>query len=182
MYLSALDHRNIDRNKPLYKRAEALTGVPWRLIAAIHYRENGLRHQVGRPGSCMQFDPPLTAKQERAFAERCGIKPMQTAADPGFAFICAALFLQDKMKAHGHEPLTPGAGLRFQWLAAFYYNGTGYGTPEKSPYVSNDPQGGVQLRITGTLRTASGGVERVDRPDPRPGVKAVMAEIRRLHP
>ncbi|THF88395.1 hypothetical protein E7T09_04095 [Deinococcus sp. KSM4-11] len=58
-----------------------------------------------------------------------------------------------------------------------------YGTLERSPYVSNDPQGGVQLWIHGTLPGPNGTRTPVHQPDTRPGVLAVMRELRaRLAP
>lgn len=183
MYLSEKQFQDAARWRPFYLEAERRIGVPWALLAALHYRESNLGDRAGLPGGPLQFDPPLSAAQVRAYGAKYGIPDLtDPETDPRTAILCAAAFLQGKVAFWKEPPLTPGSDLTACALAAWSYNGRAYGSWQNSPYVANDPQNGVALHIRGTLPDGKGGRTRIDRPDPRPGVLAVMRELRARWP
>lgn len=166
---------------PFYREAEAKIGVPWALLAALHYRETNFGASTARVGGVLQFDPPLSGATVRAYGAQYGTPDLSDPErDPRTAILCAAAFVQAKLRAAKVAPLTPASTPAQCGYAAFLYNGTGYGSPQNSPYVSNDPQGGVQMRIRGTVPDLHNPKLRVriDQPDTRPGVLAVMRELK----
>lgn len=172
MYLSPSEQAQFKRNIPAYKAAAAVTGVPWVLLAAIHYRENSLLPSRGE-GSCMRFDPPSKGREiARKYSARAGRDLSNLENNTTSALICAGFFLQEKM---GNR-LSQSSPRALILQAAYYYNGTGYGNIRKSPYVYNDPQRGVTLNIVGT-DYANGQRLRINKPDPRPGVNALVTEM-----
>ena len=166
---------------PFYREAETRIGVPWALLAALHYRETNFGASTARVGGILQFDPPLPVKTIQAYGAKYGILHLTSPeTDPRTAILCAAAFVQAKLAAAHVAPLTPSSTPAQCGYAAFLYNGTGYGSPQNSPYVSNDPQNGVQMWIRGTVPDLRNPAKRVriDQPDKRPGVLAVMRELR----
>jgi hypothetical protein len=177
MYLNSTQLAAAHRWRPLYEEAERHIGVPWLLMAALHYRETNFGAQTGRAGGVLQFDPPLTPAKVRQFGARFKLTNLtDPERDPRTAILCAAAFLQVNKGAG----LTPDATEAECADAAWSYNGRAYGSWQASPYVSNDPQRGVTLHIRGTVPSLRNPAirERIDRPDPRPGVLAVMHELR----
>jgi hypothetical protein len=177
MYLNPDQLAAAQRWQPLYLEAERKIGVPWALLAALHYRETNFGAQTGRVGGILQFDPPLPPTKIREFGAKYGIHDLtDPERDPRTAILCAAAFLQVSKNA-GLTPDSPEAACAD---AAWSYNGRAYGSWKNSPYVSNDPQHGVQLRIVGTVPNLKDPSkrDRIDQPDKRPGVLAVMRELR----
>jgi lysozyme family protein len=121
----------VQRNYPLYKEAEGITGVNWKVIAAVHYRESDLGMNKAAQGNEFQFSGSL---KKRATGDL-----LHDALETGN-------ILQEKALRGGIWPLLPdqsdGEGVR---IALFQYNGTGYrklrtpGAPiyDQSPYVMN---------------------------------------------
>lgn len=180
-YLNDTQMAAVQRWLPLYQEAERKIGVPWPLLAALHYRESNFATRTQRVGSALQFDPPLTPAQVRAYGAQYGIMDLtDPETDVRTALLCAAAFLQGKVASRGQPPLTPSSSEAECADAAWSYNGRAYGSWQRSPYVSNDPQNGVQMRITGTVPDLKNPAKRVriDQPDTRPGVLAIMRELR----
>jgi len=179
-YLSSSQLQRIQHFLPLYLEGQTRIGVPWALLAAIHYRESNLQGSAERVGGPMQFDPPLSGDLVRRFGAQYGIGDLgDPETDARTAILCAAAFLQGKA-AQLAKKLTPDSSMFDVADVAFSYNGRGYGTWQRSPYVSNDPQNGVQLWITGTVPDKNNPSIRVriDRPDTQPGVLAIIRELR----
>lgn len=181
MYLTPDQLTAAQRWQPLYLEAERKIGVPWRLLAALHYRESNFGARTARVGGPFQFDPPLSPAQVREFAAKYGIQDLTSPeSDVRTGVLCAAAFVQAKVAKQGAAALTPGSTEAQCADAAWSYNGRAYGSWQRSPYVSNDPQNGVQLRIVGTVPNLKDPSkrDRIDQPDTRPGVLAVMRELR----
>jgi len=178
-YLSSTQLARVQQFLPLYLEGQRRIGVPWALLAAIHYRESNLQDSAERAGGPMQFDPPLSGDLVRRFGAKYGISDLgDPETDARTAILCAAAFLQGKA-AQLAKVLKPDSSITDIADVAFSYNGRGYGTWQRSPYVSNDPQNGVQMRITGSVPDSNNPSIRVriDRPDTRPGVLAIIREL-----
>ncbi len=130
--------RRIQALYSTYKEVQSHTQVPWQMIAAVHYRERGLRTGVSNP---FQFDPEptyqtllnwltdysdLTPWQCEHYA-RQGVDDFTTAATT------AGCFLQHKVL--NKLTLNPDDNLVKQ--AFWRYNGTVGHKPEDSSYVMN---------------------------------------------
>ncbi len=179
-YLKSSQLQRVQQFLPLYLEGQRRIGVPWALLAAIHYRESDLQGSAERVGGPMQFAPPLSGDLVRRFGAKYGIADLgDPETDARTAILCAAAFLQGKA-AQLAKVLKPDSAEAEIADVAFSYNGRGYGTWQRSPYVSNDPQNGVQMRITGTVPDKNNPSIRVriDRPDTRPGVLAIIRELR----
>jgi len=185
-YLNGAQIDAVRRWLPLYLEAEKKIGVPWALLAALHYRESNFGARTQRVGGPFQFDPPLPPATVRAYGARYGISDLtDPETDVRTGVLCAAAFLQGKVASQGRAALTPQSGEEACADAAWSYNGRAYGSWQNSPYVNNDPQNGRQMRIRGTVPDLKDPRKRVriDQPDTRPGVLAVMRELRaRLAP
>lgn len=181
LYLSDAEMKAVNRFKPHYLTAERKTGVPWRLLAAMHYRENSLSVSAAQHGPFQLVDLRGNPARVAAYARAAGYptNPVPN-YETNFEFgcVCAALFVQDKMSKEARKPkLTPQSGRDALAEAAFRYNGMSqaYANPATgrpdyrfSPYVSNDPKKGVVL----TIREGSVVVK-----DARPGVLAVIRDL-----
>ncbi len=185
-YLNGAQIDAVRRWLPLYLEAEQKIGVPWALLAALHYRESNFGARTQRVGGPFQFDPPLPPATVRAYGARYGISDLtDPETDVRTGVLCAAAFLQGKVAERQRPALTPQSGEEACADAAWSYNGRAYGSWQNSPYVNNDPQNGRQMRIRGTVPDLKDPRKRVriDQPDTRPGVLAVMRELRaRLAP
>lgn len=180
-YLNGAQMEAVRRWLPLYLEAEQKIGVPWALLAALHYRESNFGARTQRVGGPFQFDPPLSGAAVRAYGARYGISDLtDPETDVRTGVLCAAAFLQGKVAAQGRSALTPQSSEEACADAAWSYNGRAYGSWQNSPYVNNDPQNGRQMRIRGTVPDLKDPRKRVriDQPDTRPGVLAVMRELR----
>lgn len=170
LYLTPTLRRRLDANKAAYQEAERLTGVPWALLAAIHYRENDLLPTSPNRGGPMQKDPPWTPAQTAAYAHEL----KTTIAHPPHALrdscVMAAWFIQKEKAKPRLTPSSPRAALL---EAAFRYNGTAYGSAAKSPYVMSDPLNGHVMTIRGTI---DGGAY-VSNPDKKAGVSVILDEL-----
>lgn len=129
-YFSAQNWRNIDRYLPLYRRAGSVTGAPWRLLAAMHYRENLLSGTLGLN---------LTSEQCALVAHRRGVK---NTGDLAFALICLGDALQQRLAAAALPALTSDSSEDEQCAAA---NLLISGEERPSAYTDHDPQGGVSF-------------------------------------
>jgi hypothetical protein len=121
----------IEQNYPLYREAERRTGVNWKILAAVHYRESDLGMNKAARGNEFQFSG--------SYRKRATGDLLHDAVEAGN-------ILQEKALRGGIWPLLPdqsdGEGVR---IALFRYNGTGYrrlrapGAPvyDRSPYVMN---------------------------------------------
>jgi len=121
--LNARELDRVERNYPVYKEAEQRTGVNWKILAAIHYRESSLGQDPRARGNEFQFD---------------GSYRKLATGDLLRDAITAGRILQEKNRQAGNPPLSEGgfAGPKVQ-EALFRYNGTLYRRAEASPYVMN---------------------------------------------
>jgi len=128
--------------KPVYFKAQSLTGVPWQLLAAIHYRERSQSTTASNP---YQFDKVLTdtssTRRRFLYSKYSTLTQTQTneyiaAGINSFeaATVLAACFVKDK-RANLHYPsdFTDETIKLLLWA----YNGRAYGGPDRSPYVMN---------------------------------------------
>lgn len=178
-YLNNTQLALVQARLQLYLEAERLTGVPWMLLAALHYRESNFAGLVARVGGPFQADPPWTSAQVRAWGSQYSVTDLtDPETDLRTAVICAAAFVQVKAAARGGK-LTPASSHEEIADVAFSYNGRAYGTWQNSPYVANDPANGVTLHIRGTVPDTKDPSKRIriDQVDTRPGVLAIIREL-----
>lgn len=186
--LGEADLKKIREQTPVFKRIQEKTGVPWEAIAALWYRESGGRTEVKNPdGGPFQLDPPPSQKQIRqllkvhssrfttpkeiADASAKDVTDFETGA------YYAACFLKEKMSGW----MTPTISDPMMREAFFRYNGTGYGSPEKSPYVMNGYNEHYKdMQIKGTLPDGKGGRKSVSTTDKRPGAYVVYRQLKNL--
>ena len=121
--LSAKQLDQVEKNYPVYKAAEDKTGVNWKIIAALHYRESSLGLDPNAKGNEFQFDGAYKKFATGNFQKDA---------------IRAGKIIQEKVREAGLEALSDSAfaGEKVQ-EALFRYNGTLYNQAEKSPYVMN---------------------------------------------
>lgn len=121
--LSEKELNQVEKNYPIYLAAQKKTGVNWKVIAAIHYRESSLGLNPKGKGNEFQFD---------------GVYKKLATGNLQKDAITAGKILQEKVAQAGLDPLTENlfAGEKVQ-EALFRYNGTLYKQAEKSPYVMN---------------------------------------------
>lgn len=171
-----------------FRRAQELTGVPWRAIATLWYRETfSVAPPTNRQGGQFQFDPPpskstligylakyilpgkLTGEEKAELLKR-GIEHFPTAA------IFAACHLRHK----AHAVLTPDAK-EDEIKDAFYgYNGRAYGSADKSPYVMNYADfDHYEMRVRGTVRDQNGNNMRVDNINKQIGALVVYRQLQK---
>ncbi len=121
--LGKKDLNRIEKNYPLYKEAESKTGVNWKVLAAVHYRESSLGKDPFAKGNEFQFD---------------GVYKKRASGNLLHDAITAGQILQEKNHRAKKSPLLADefAGEKVK-EALFRYNGTLYRSSEKSPYVMN---------------------------------------------
>lgn len=176
MYLSADQQSRLKRDLNLYKQASEKTGVPWLLLAAIHYRENSLLPSAGL-GSCMRFTPPSVGTGlARKYQGQAGRTLTDLESNTLSALICAGYFLQEKMGGQ----LRTNSPRSLMLRAAYLYNGTGYGDIQRSPYVYSDPQNGRKMYVVGTDYDVRGNVIKINVLDGKAGVAVIIPEIERV--
>lgn len=145
----------IVNNQVTYWQVQQATGVPWLVIAAIHYRES---HQNFR---ChLHNGDPLTARTTHVPAGR------PTQGTPPFTWQQSAI---DALLGRPHAfAWDIGGALEF----CERYNGLGYRTVGvMSPYVWSGTD-----RYTSGLFVADGSLD-MTRKDPRPGVAALFKTL-----
>lgn len=179
-YLNSDQLGRVQRFLPFYLEAQQKIGVPWAMLAALHYRESNLGSSTDRVGGPLQFDPPLSPDQVRRYGAAWKIPDLGDPEDDiRTALLCAAAFVQAKAASISGQLLNPDSLPSLIADVAWSYNGRAYGDWQHSPYVNNDPQHGVQLHIRGTVpnKHDPNKRDRIDQPDTRPGVLAVMREV-----
>ncbi len=121
--LSQKDLDRIEKNYPIYKEAEKKTGINWKLLAAVHYRESSLGQNPRAKGNEYQFS---------------GANKNRVSGNLLEDTITAGKILQEKVKEAHMSPLEGDefAGHKVQ-TALLGYNGRIYKSPEHSPYVMN---------------------------------------------
>lgn len=181
------------------KMTPGRAGFPVLVLAGIHYRESefALAQKMGGP---FQFDPggegeELKARIKKYTQTICKLYEVtfrDIDNDIETAALVAAHELFSKVRKgylYSGEPRILNEDTL--WDAVWGYNGrakkhnelwqTGMGSEEPdwkwSPYVSNDPQNGVILKLCGTLPGVNGERINIERPDPRPGARAIYNEL-----
>ncbi len=121
--LSQKELDRIEKNYPVYKEAEIKTGINWKILAAVHYRESSLGKNALAKGNEYQFDGGYKSRTTGKFYEDT---------------LTAGKILQEKVKEAKLPSLVGDefAGDKVQ-RALLGYNGLIYKTPENSPYVMN---------------------------------------------
>lgn len=161
-YRGRLTEREMEKilaNYPVYKKAADRAGIPWQMLAAVHFRESSLS-TVTRPfGGPFQFTPPLRQGEER----------FEIGAS------LAASFLQNKSGGRLTSETTNPEIIK----DAFWgYNGRAYGSAENSPYVmSHSDESHRNMRIRGTVLGRNGERIRVDTVDKRVGAYPYYLEL-----
>lgn len=163
---------NIMRNQSLvnaYKQAARVAGVPWELIAAIHFRETNNKASAFNP---MQFDSPGGGWRGNGIVRKYGDKCVHS---PG-AFECAGRHLKE-LRPDLTEATTDPSTLK---NAMKKYNAGPHSKKSDDYwYTINDPDHGVVGRIKGTVEKPGGGRMRVDNPDKRPGAYIIFDALKR---
>jgi hypothetical protein len=178
MRLTNLELERIRRNESVYAQAEQLTGVPWRMLAAIHYEEHSCDPTSPGPGGPFQMDPPPSDTRLQEVLGRFNLPFMHVEEDFLTAAIVAANFLQGKVMGRLHPDIGDEALIK----DAFWgYNGRAYGSADNSPYVSNDPPTRV-LRVRGSVIGADGQRIFIDREYAKHGAIFIFRELLDLFP
>jgi hypothetical protein len=172
--------------------AEQVTGVDWRLLAGIWYRENSLNvTPPSRVGGVWQFDPPLSSTRIQALLNKYSIlsatDKQLIVNDRGISFkhgaVLAACFLRDHVpqvldvrKAGDLPDDTIGNAL-------YTYNGKAYGKDwHMSPYVYNNGDSQhLGLKMNASLPTANGRIW-IKKADTRLGAFVVYRQLKSLYP
>jgi hypothetical protein len=172
--------------------AERVTGVDWRLLAGIWYRENSLNvTPPSRVGGVWQFDPPLTSTKIQnllnKYSTLSAADKQLIINDKGISFkygaILAACFLRDHVpqvldvRKLGDLPDdTIGNAL-------YTYNGKAYGKDwHMSPYVyNNGDDQHIGLKMNATLPTSKGRIW-IKKADTRLGAFVVYRQLKELYP
>lgn len=160
--LSQRELAKIIANYPVYKLAADAAGVPWQMVAALHYRESSLSPERRGHGGPFQFDPPLNRGEEE--------------------FDVGAFFAAKRLQQISRLRLYPNSTDEAVIKDAFYgWNGRGYGSFDRSPYVMNffDAEH-RNMRIHGTILNSNTGERfRVDRQDANLGAYTVFTELKK---
>jgi hypothetical protein len=158
--LSQRELAKISENYPVYKLAADAAGIPWQMLAAIHYRESSLSTARREHGGPFQFDPPLNQGEEE--------------------FDVGAFFAAKRLQQISRFRLYPSSTDETVIKDSFYgWNGRAYGSFDRSPYVMNffDDQH-RNMRIHGTILNNLGERIRVDRSDSNLGAYTVFIELK----
>lgn len=178
---------NYKRLYKVYKKAAEYANVPPHFLAALHYREHAFSCSTPGPGGPMQFDPPLSQKRitqllsDYTALPNNMVKQLAAKGQDNFfvALVLAGCFVQAKLK-YDHKPflnkeMQSDTHQELLMRAFELYNGTAYGSPWKSPYVSNMLDDKHQnMRIRGTYIDRHGIRRRVNVIDKRPGAYTVF--------
>lgn len=185
----------IEKAKPDLQYSESVTGVDWKILAGILYRENSLRTTVpGRPGGVWQFDDhTLTPKRKRQLLDKYSnlISSQKDYIVNGgwqefrWGSIMASCFLRDKtstildVRKRGDLPDSEVGD------ALYSYNGKAYGSDwKKSPYVFNNGDSNhIGLKLTGSMPNPNGiGRQTITYPDTRMGAFVVYRQLKDKYP
>jgi hypothetical protein len=183
--LSDTQIERIRKVKPVFENVERLTGVPWKAVAAVWYRESFSVTPPKTPGGPFQFDPILSPSTIRQLLKRFtklsvleieqyaikGVNDFETGA------LCAACWLRLKTK----PVITPAVSDEVIKDAFYGYNGRAYGSADNSPYVMSgfDAQH-LNMRLRGSIPDGKGGRKPISKIDKRPGAFTVYKQIKNL--
>ena len=170
-----------------YRYAEELTGVPWAMLAGIHFREHGLHRDnpSGVPGGPFQFDPSpsekvLAALMTRFIAPNRLAQAERTALLKGSitlfesACVFAACWLQEKVQGQ----LKPDSPDEIIKTAFWGYNGKVNGSPDHSAYVMNGYDAAhYPMPLSGTIAGRWVHIQ-----DTRAGAFTVYRQLKALFP
>lgn len=163
--LNAQQIQHIRNQRPHFRRAEELTGVPWRAIAAVWYRETfSVAPPEDRQGGQFQFDPPPSKATLKSYLEKYTLPGKLTAEEKTALinngvehFATAAIFAACHMRHKSKPVITPKATEEDLKDAFWGYNGKAYGSADKSPYVMNYADfDHFEMRVKGTVLDKSG--------------------------
>lgn len=198
-YLSQQQITRIRYLRPAYTLGCTVVGggIPWQALAAIHYRESEFQMISSRPGGAYQLDPggsgaDLKARITAHVKEICQRYGQQYGSIEE-NFTIASVVAADTLKGKARGVIATAGAVDEDMLgdALWGYNGrsashTADGTKDAekaswtySPYVANDPQRGISLRLRGTVPDDSvpGGRRKIDIVDQRPGALTIYREL-----
>lgn len=179
--------KNYKINYEYYQQASAITNINPYVFAAIHYREHSMGLNYSGPGGPLQFDPPLSDKQVKNLLltyttiQEPDKYTAKAQNDNLMAIVLCGCFLQNKLH-FAHLPLLNLKADNILTAKAFeLYNGTAYGSPDKSPYVSNMlDEKHMNMIIRGTYLDKFGKRQKVQVVDRRPGAMTVYLLLKDL--
>lgn len=164
----------ISANRRVYELAASENSLPWEMLAAVHYREHSNDPSSPNPEGPFQ----LTSYSDELNAGRVPTykgRPVTRADITGFT--TSAKLAADILQAKVSRRLTPEPDDSLVMDALFRYNGTSYGSADRSPYVMNNFDLNHQnMRIRGKLY----GGGQVDTIDTRDGAFTVYYLLRYL--
>lgn len=174
--LNEKELRTVFDQRAVYFKAQSLTGIPWEMLAALHFRERSL----ARASNPMQFDPrPDATTRRHLYSKFSTLSQIDTnmfvsTGVDNFqcAVVLAACFLKHKREMHHIKPDYSDDEVVKELF--WSYNGRAYGGYDRSPYVMNgyDKQH-ENMVIKGTID----GVPIEPKADPRPGAYTVFKQI-----
>ncbi|HBF12067.1 MAG TPA: hypothetical protein DDW49_01545 [Deltaproteobacteria bacterium] len=163
--LSSAEINKVVENYSVYKLAADYTGIPWKMLAAVHYRETSLSIKSNPHGGPFRFDKTEHHANEEEFI---------------VGAYYAARLLQEK-SGHRLDPTTTDPHIIK--TAFFRYNGTGYGTYDKSPYVMNGfDNEHSNMRVVGTDIDKNGHRFPVNIVDRQMGAYVFYQELNKAFP
>ena len=170
-------------HREMFEHVERLTGVPWRAMAAVWYRESFSVAVPKTPGGQFQFDPPPPDHQLRwllhTFTQLEPAEIEQLIKRGICDFEAAALFAACHLRTKVRPVVTPDASDQLIIDALWGYNGRAYGSADHSPYVMSglDAEHDGMI-IRGTIPDQAGGRKRIATVDRRPGAYVVYRQLR----
>ena len=160
--------------KPLLVRAAEACSIPWQMLAAVWYREAGLREIV----NSFQFDPPPDRSVMFGLLQaHCDLSTLQKAdvLNGGITQFYSSAVLAACWLCHKCKFDLAVDHVEAAIADAFYgYNGRAFGEdPLNSPYVANElDEHHSQMHFRGTINGKW--IEMVDK---RPGALTVYRQL-----
>lgn len=139
----------------IYIAAAQRVGVPWELLASIHYRESHLAAKAPPQGFYrLPIDTTLVPQLQTQYKlPNFGMAK----SDLTTATLWLAAYIQHRVKIKSGSLLSLESSSSELEDAAFWYDNQAYPGATFSAYVWNDPQGGLNLRlITGQVDSKAG--------------------------
>ena len=190
--LTQVELDKIAARKADLQYAESVTGIDWRLLAGIWYRENSLNIiPPTRVGGTWQFDPVLSPSRIKSLLDKYSTLNLSDKEliikDGGLSFkygaVVAACFLRDHVPQVLDVRKKGDLSDDIIGNALYTYNGKAYGKDWRmSPYVYNNGDAQhIGLKINASLPGPKGRIW-IRKADTRLGAFVVYRQLKILYP
>lgn len=186
LMLTSFERQNITKSYGTYKQAEKITGVPWEMIAAVHFREtnNCVNYaSINTPGGFYQNDP-VPGKGEMLYAFRRFT--IWNEESIGFAmrvgledFAVASVYCGCMLRMKTEELLDRFSSSAVIKDSLWGYNGRAFGSADNASYVMNGFDAKHRdMKILGSIPDGHGGRTHINAVDKRPGAFTVFWQLK----